>query len=475
MPSRSSDASRARSSGGATCRRPLAAAGPDEPGLGGDHHLVPGHRRAPACRSAARRRPSPYTSAVSIRVPPASHERLQLVRASCSSVSRPQVMVPRPSRDTCSPLRPDCRCSMHGRPLTGRRPSSRRRAGPDECRGSHEARAEPRLLGRRQRRRQPRPRRRGRASSATTSSGPRRRTAPTPRPCSPGWPPRPSGSASAAAVIQIPARTPAMTAMTAATLDRCPAAGSGWGWACPGPQVSEGWHGVRFDQPLGPHPRVRRHRATWRCAARRVAYAGRALPLPLPDGPGKALQLTVAPGARAHADLPGRGRAEEPRAGRRDRGRLAGDLLHPRARRRAARPRSGAGRSARPGTDRTAFDVVPTVPVVVGDDLERAAPSRSARTPRCTSAAWAPGSRTSTTQLAVRMGYERGGATRCRTSTWPASTRAPRRRCRSSSSTHLPARASERIAARLGDWPGGVTTAAIAPYGDRRRGEARGR
>ena len=52
------------------------------------------------------------------------------------------------------------------------------------------------------------------------------------------------------AIIQIPARTPAMTAMTAATLDSLSGGRFRLGLGVSGPQVSEGWHGVRFAKPL---------------------------------------------------------------------------------------------------------------------------------------------------------------------------------------------------------------------------------
>src|SRR6476619_8330099 len=52
------------------------------------------------------------------------------------------------------------------------------------------------------------------------------------------------------AVMQIPARTPAMTAMTAASLDVLTGGRFRLGLGVSGPQVSEGWHGVRFDKPL---------------------------------------------------------------------------------------------------------------------------------------------------------------------------------------------------------------------------------
>jgi F420-dependent oxidoreductase-like protein len=94
------------------------------------------------------------------------------------------------------------------------------------------------------------------------------------------------------AVMQIPARSAAMTAMTAATLDTLSGGRFRLGLGISGPQVSEGWHGVRFDEPLS---RTREYVDVVRLALSRrtVEYAGRHLRLPLPDGPGKALHLTV--------------------------------------------------------------------------------------------------------------------------------------------------------------------------------------
>jgi len=96
------------------------------------------------------------------------------------------------------------------------------------------------------------------------------------------------------AVMQIPARTPAMTAMTAATLDTLSQGRFRLGLGVSGPQVSEGWHGVRFDSPLG---RTREYVDVVRLALSRqpVDYQGRHHVLPLPDGPGKALRLGVVP------------------------------------------------------------------------------------------------------------------------------------------------------------------------------------
>src|SRR6266487_7162345 len=53
------------------------------------------------------------------------------------------------------------------------------------------------------------------------------------------------------AIMQIPARTPAATAMTAITLDHLTGGRFRLGLGTSGPQVSEGWHGVEFGKPLG--------------------------------------------------------------------------------------------------------------------------------------------------------------------------------------------------------------------------------
>jgi len=96
------------------------------------------------------------------------------------------------------------------------------------------------------------------------------------------------------AVLQIPGRTPAMTAMTAATLDALSQGRFRLGLGVSGPQVSEGWHGVRFADPVG---RTREYVQIVRQALsrRRVTSGGSHFTLPLPDGPGKALVLALQP------------------------------------------------------------------------------------------------------------------------------------------------------------------------------------
>jgi len=52
------------------------------------------------------------------------------------------------------------------------------------------------------------------------------------------------------AILQIPARTPAMAAMTATTLDQLSGGRMLLGLGLSGPQVAEGWHGEAYGKPL---------------------------------------------------------------------------------------------------------------------------------------------------------------------------------------------------------------------------------
>src|SRR3989442_6174231 len=53
-----------------------------------------------------------------------------------------------------------------------------------------------------------------------------------------------------AGIFQIPGRSAAMTAMTAATIDQLSGGRILLGLGSSGPQVSEGWHGVRFPKQV---------------------------------------------------------------------------------------------------------------------------------------------------------------------------------------------------------------------------------
>jgi F420-dependent oxidoreductase-like protein len=95
-------------------------------------------------------------------------------------------------------------------------------------------------------------------------------------------------------IFQMPGRSPAMTAMTAATLDNLSNGRMILGIGSSGPQVAEGWHGQRFAKQLG---RTREYVAIVRKALsrERLEFEGETYTLPLPDGPGKALKLTIPP------------------------------------------------------------------------------------------------------------------------------------------------------------------------------------
>jgi F420-dependent oxidoreductase-like protein len=96
------------------------------------------------------------------------------------------------------------------------------------------------------------------------------------------------------AIFQMPGRTPALTAMTAATIDQLSSGRMILGIGSSGPQVAEGWHGQRFARQL---QRTREYVEVVRMALsrERVEFKGQTLELPLPDGPGKPLKLTIAP------------------------------------------------------------------------------------------------------------------------------------------------------------------------------------
>ena len=172
------------------------------------------------------------------------------------------------------------------------------------------------------------------------------------------------------AIMQIPARTPAMTAMTAATLDSLSGGRFRLGLGLSGPQVSEGWHGVRYDKPLGRQREYVEivHKALSR---KKLSYEGKNFTLPLPDGPGKALHLMIHP-VREHVPtyLAAVGPQNLALAGEIVDGvlaiffapDLAAELTDP----------ITEGR-AKVGKPLEGFDVVPTVPLAIGDDLEELA------------------------------------------------------------------------------------------------------
>lgn len=172
------------------------------------------------------------------------------------------------------------------------------------------------------------------------------------------------------AVMQMPARTPAATAMTAITLDHLTGGRFRLGLGTSGPQVSEGWHGVPFDRPLG---RTREYVAIVRAILARdrpVEFHGEHYSVPAAGGTGlgKPLRTIVHP---LRPDLPIYLAAIGPRNVA-----LAGEIADgwlPTffAPSRAATFDAWLGEGlARAGRDRSSIDVAPFVVVVVGEDVQ---------------------------------------------------------------------------------------------------------
>jgi F420-dependent oxidoreductase-like protein len=100
------------------------------------------------------------------------------------------------------------------------------------------------------------------------------------------------------AIMQMPARTPAATAMTVASLDQLSGGRVLLGLGTSGPQVVEGWHGVAWGKPLG---RTREYVEIVRAALRRetVEHHGPHYDIPYAaadaTGLGKPLKLLLKP------------------------------------------------------------------------------------------------------------------------------------------------------------------------------------
>lgn len=165
-----------------------------------------------------------------------------------------------------------------------------------------------------------------------------------------------------AAIMQMPARTPAATAMTAATLDLMSGGRFILGLGTSGPQVVEGWHGQPWGAPLA---RTREYVEIVRAALRRdtVEHHGREYDIPYTGpgatGLGKPLKLMARP---LRAEVPIYLAAISPKAVAQTFAIADGWLpmfLSP------EKWRAALGVSDIPD----GFEIAPTVTVVVGDDL----------------------------------------------------------------------------------------------------------
>src|SRR5882762_2463201 len=203
-------------------------------------------------------------------------------------------------------------------------------------------------------------------------------------------------------IFQMPGRSAAMTAMTAATIGQLSGGRMILGIGSSGPQVAEGWHGQRFARQL---QRTREYVEVIRkaLARERLEYHGETLELPLPEGPGKALKLTIAPVQdRIPIYLAAIGPKNTALAGEIADGWIP-TLFSP-EHVSELRPllEEGAQRSGKSLAD---FDIAPTVSLCISDDLEAA---RNAMRPFIALYVGGMGSRAQNfyNQVVQRYGYE---------------------------------------------------------------------
>ncbi|MEU1056508.1 LLM class flavin-dependent oxidoreductase [Streptomyces sp. NPDC005876] len=174
----------------------------------------------------------------------------------------------------------------------------------------------------------------------------------------------------ASGIMQIPARPPGTAALTAATLDALSDGRFRLGLGVSNPHVSDGWYGVRFDRPLG---RTREYVEIVRQAldGGPVRYTGDHFSLPAHGRDGAPLHLfTERPNRRIPLYLAGVGPKSLQLAGEIADGWLSGFTTPDQVAKSVAEIRTGRERA---GLDLTGFEVVPFVPMQVGDDLADAA------------------------------------------------------------------------------------------------------
>jgi F420-dependent oxidoreductase-like protein len=179
-----------------------------------------------------------------------------------------------------------------------------------------------------------------------------------------------------AGIMQMPARTPAMTAMTAVTLSELSGGRFLLGLGLSGPQVVEGWHGRPYAKPLG---RTREYVDIVRTVIERkerLVHDGEHYQLPYTGpgsvGLGKSLRLTVKPTHEIPIYLASIGPKNVTLTAEIADGWLPFWYSPTRAPE-VFQPHLDAGFAASGDpTKRDRFDIAPTVPAVVSDDLDQA-------------------------------------------------------------------------------------------------------
>jgi F420-dependent oxidoreductase-like protein len=208
------------------------------------------------------------------------------------------------------------------------------------------------------------------------------------------------------AIMQIPARTPAMTAMTAMTLDALSSGRFRLGLGVSGPQVVEGWHGQAFGKPLR---KTREYVEIVRAILRRdkpLEFRGEYYQIPYAGADATGLGKPLRSILHGRPDLPIYLAAVGPRNVA-----LAAEIADGWipvffSARRIAMFREWLGEGFRAGgRSGQAFDIMPMVPVVIGDD---AAACRALVKPRLALYVGGMGARGRNfyNDIARRYGYE---------------------------------------------------------------------
>ncbi len=173
------------------------------------------------------------------------------------------------------------------------------------------------------------------------------------------------------AIMQLPGRSPANTAMTAMTMDALSGGRFILGLGTSGPQVVEGWHGVPFDKPLTWMREYLTIVKTILARDKPLEFAGQRYQIPYrgpgATGLGKPLKSIL----HGRKDIPIYCGAMAPKSQAQTAEMADGILLtcmHP-ERFDVLEPHLREG-FAKSGRTRESFDIAPTVAVILGEDVD---------------------------------------------------------------------------------------------------------
>ncbi|CAN5759289.1 LLM class F420-dependent oxidoreductase [soil metagenome] len=177
------------------------------------------------------------------------------------------------------------------------------------------------------------------------------------------------------AIMQMPARSPAMTAMTAITLDQLSGGRMLLGLGLSGPQVVEGWHGQPYGKPLGKTREYVQIVRTILAREQPLVHQGEHYQIPYQGADATGLGKPLKSILHGRADLPIYLAAIGPKNVE-----LAAEIadgwlpifFSPRHYDQVfkARVEAGFGKTEK-DKSLANFDIAPSVPVVVGDDVDR--------------------------------------------------------------------------------------------------------